>query len=361
MQVWAEHMPKGMLLKSEGFASSLYGPGTLTLAEYCAQHKIEYAERGIPVSLELFTQYAADFQRRIVPGLDTRSVSELRRDGSSFAFRLEDGAEVRAPRVVLAVGVTHFAYMPEFLSALASDRVTHASAHHDLSKFAGQNVVVLGAGSSATDIAALLHEAGARVTLVTRSPNVIFHPPPRASRPLIERLRRPWSCMGPGLLANFYERAPGIFRRLPEKTRFKIVKEFAGPAGGWFMKERFKPVRVILNHDVRGVNATSKDLTIELESKDSTTAVGELHADHLIAATGYRVDANRLTFVEPGLRKQIATQRNAPILSANFETSVSGLYVVGVGSSPFFGPVMRFVCGAKYAAAKVASHLAGYR
>jgi len=42
MHTWLEHMPKGMHLKSEGFASSLYDPGsTFTLEVYCKQKGIE--------------------------------------------------------------------------------------------------------------------------------------------------------------------------------------------------------------------------------------------------------------------------------------------------------------------------------
>jgi 2-polyprenyl-6-methoxyphenol hydroxylase-like FAD-dependent oxidoreductase len=38
MQFWREHMPEGMVLKSEGFASSLWHPhGALTLKEYCQE------------------------------------------------------------------------------------------------------------------------------------------------------------------------------------------------------------------------------------------------------------------------------------------------------------------------------------
>ena len=37
MQTWREAMPRGMFLKSEGFASSLSDPGdTFTLGHYCA-------------------------------------------------------------------------------------------------------------------------------------------------------------------------------------------------------------------------------------------------------------------------------------------------------------------------------------
>ena len=51
MQFWLGHMPKGMFLKSDGFASSLYDPGGhFTLRHYCEEHNIEYADLGTPVS-----------------------------------------------------------------------------------------------------------------------------------------------------------------------------------------------------------------------------------------------------------------------------------------------------------------------
>jgi len=49
MQFWMEHMPKGMQLKSEGFASSLYdASGHFTLRRYCAEHDLAYRDIGLP-------------------------------------------------------------------------------------------------------------------------------------------------------------------------------------------------------------------------------------------------------------------------------------------------------------------------
>src|SRR5882724_5055753 len=43
MDSWRKHMPKGMLLKSDGFASNLSDPeASFTLAHFCAQEGIEY-------------------------------------------------------------------------------------------------------------------------------------------------------------------------------------------------------------------------------------------------------------------------------------------------------------------------------
>ena len=72
MVMWRNRMPKGMRLKSEGFASSLYDPGaTFTLARYCADNDLPYADVGLPVRLETFTQYGLEFQRRFVAQVET--------------------------------------------------------------------------------------------------------------------------------------------------------------------------------------------------------------------------------------------------------------------------------------------------
>jgi cation diffusion facilitator CzcD-associated flavoprotein CzcO len=44
MDSWIAHMPKGMQLKSDGFASNISDPDDqLTLGEFCAEQGIEYS------------------------------------------------------------------------------------------------------------------------------------------------------------------------------------------------------------------------------------------------------------------------------------------------------------------------------
>ena len=53
MLSWRNHMPSGMFLKSEGFASSLYDPkGSFTLRHYCAERGLPYRDIGLPVPVE---------------------------------------------------------------------------------------------------------------------------------------------------------------------------------------------------------------------------------------------------------------------------------------------------------------------
>jgi hypothetical protein len=55
--------------------------------------------------------------------------------------------------------------------------VSHSSDHHDLSQFKGCDVIVIGAGQSALETAALLNECQAKVRLLVRRPSIIWNPP----------------------------------------------------------------------------------------------------------------------------------------------------------------------------------------
>ena len=60
-------MPRGMRLKSEGFASNLYDPKSeFTLEHYCKENGIPYAHIGLPVPLGTFIAYGREFQRRVL-------------------------------------------------------------------------------------------------------------------------------------------------------------------------------------------------------------------------------------------------------------------------------------------------------
>ena len=83
-----------------------------------------------------------------------------------------------------------------------------------------------------------------------------------------------------------------------------------------------------------------------------------IFTDHVIAATGFRVDFDRLAYIDPALRAGVARVGGSPALSAGFETSVPGLFAVGAMGAATFGPVMRFMYGAKHAAPLIARRLA---
>ena len=79
-----------------------------------------------------------------------------------------------ARRVVVAAGIRCFRTIPATLQHLGREFVTHSSDHHDLGNLRGGNVVVFGAGASAIDTAALLHEAGVQFNWSRASPLFSF-------------------------------------------------------------------------------------------------------------------------------------------------------------------------------------------
>src|SRR5277367_4159052 len=104
MDSWRDHMPKGMMLKSDGFASNIYGPNDeFTLQEFCAERGIAYHHTEVPVRLDTFSEYGMSFRERLVPELEEKSVVNIARLLQGFLLRLDSGEEIRAQRVVLAV------------------------------------------------------------------------------------------------------------------------------------------------------------------------------------------------------------------------------------------------------------------
>jgi len=359
MNFWIRHMPKGMHLKSEGFASSLYDPeSAFTLKTYCKEKGLPYADLGLPVPLEVFTAYGLEFQKRFVPELEAKTVTSLQQTADGFKVGLDNGETVSARRVVMAIGLTHFEYLPPVLANLPGAFVSHSSRHSNVDGFQGRDVAIVGAGASALDLAALLHEAGARVQVLARGTVIRFHDPPKKEKPtFFSKLRTPITGIGPGWKLFLCTNAPLIFRHMPQEFRFEKVRKILGPAPCWFTREQVVG-KVGLHVGVSIVNASVQDRRVSLQLKDLSGAEKTLTADHVIAATGYKVDLRRLTFLAPDLFSKIRSAENTPVLSSNFESSVPGLYFVGVTAANTFGPLLRFAYGAGFTSKRISGHLA---
>ena len=358
MHTWLTQMPKGMRLKSEGFASSLYDPAAaFTLASYCQSKGLPYADTGLPVPLETFTSYGLEFQQRFIPEVENKLAISIRRSNGIFEIVLADGDVVHARKVVVAVGISHFGYVPPVLSGLPEELVTHSSKHSTLDHFKGREVAIVGAGASALDLAALLHQAGANVHVIARKPVIRFHDPPDPGpRPLLQRVRFPMTGIGTGWKLFFYANAPAAFHRLPEQFRLDAVRRTLGPAPAWFIKNEVVG-KVALHLATNVARVESRGGRISLELVDAGGHAQTLSADHLIAATGYKVDLGRLTFLDSEIQDGIRTVERTPVLSGKFESSVPGLHFIGTAAANSFGPVLRFAFGAGFTARLLSRHL----
>jgi len=358
MQTWAEQMPAGMMLKSDGFASNLYDPeSAFTLGHYCAEKKLPYADVGIPVPLETFAAYGLEFQKRFVPDLEPARIVAIQRSNGGFQLKTAQGETVLARKVVVAVGITHFSYLPPFLSDLPAQYVSHSLQHHDLSVFQGKKVAVIGAGASAVDIAAILNKSGAEVSLIARRRAIAFHKPSKEPRPLLQRIAKPRSGLGPGWRSRLCTDAPLLFHTLPHQFRIPVVRKHLGPAPGWFVRDQVVD-RFPLHLGATLRSAEVENGQVRINFVNTNGGEEELAADHVIGATGFRVAISKLGFLDETIQQQIHTIEDTPVLSNKFESSVPGLYMVGIASANSFGPLTRFAYGAKFTAGRISSHLA---
>lgn len=369
MHTWRNHMPEGMWLRSEGFASNLADPsGDLTLARYCAEGGFDVGSWGVPVPLEVYSEYGEWFVDQAELPVEDVQVTRLGASPDGFELELASGERVRAKQVVVAVGLTHFRHVPTEFASLASELWSHSSSVRggisaaDASQlhpaeFAGRRVTVIGAGQSALENAALLHEHGATVEIAARTSSIAWNPPPHSlDRPLWQRIRHPVGGLCTGVGCWLYEHGPRAFHALPERTRLRLATESFGPAGAWWLHDRIEgKVPIRLGHHVRAAQARNGHVEVEFSKQGESVTV---RSDHVICATGYRVDLERLSFIDTDLADAITTVAGYPVLDQSFQSAVPGLYFVGAASAAAFGPVVRFVLGARFTARALARRLA---
>lgn len=359
MGLWRTQMPIGMFLKSEGCASNLPDPdGRYTLARFCAESGSPYGDWGVPVSLSVFTAYGLWFQRHLVPDLDERLVVSCRKEDDLFHLNLQDGTPIRARRVVVATGYCGAARMPQELVGLPEELASHSAAHRDLSKYRGRDVIVIGAGQSALESAALLHESGAAVRLVARRKALAWGELPGGQATLPGRVLRPKSPLGAGMRNWFYTRSRLPFYHLPRAVRHHEVRTALGPFGAWWLRDRVAGrVPVLLGHYLRAAACpTESRIAVHLENDERGRLT--LSADHVIAGTGYAIRPETFGFLAGELQNALRYDCHAPVLSKYFESSISGLHFIGLASALQFGPVMRFVVGAEYSVPRLVEYIA---
>lgn len=350
MSFW-ERMPKGMLLRSPWEGSHLSDPKRmLTLNAYRVASDNHLAP---PVSLERFVRYGHWFQQQAVPNVDSRNVIGLEKRSATFQLLLQDGECWNARRVIVAAGIAAFPWRPDEFASLPPAFVSHTSEHKDLSRFAGQRILVIGAGQSALESAALLRESGAEVELLVRNPMVrwLWRHPWLHSNLFAALLYSPFD-VGPAGISHLIAR-PDLYRRFPRKLQDRLSTRSIRPAGSAWLKPRLDGLPITTGCRVVSATAAHHQLITKLSDGSHRTV------DHVLLGTGYRVDISRYSFIDRNLLLSIREVHGYPCLNDGFESSVAGLHFIGAPAAWSFGPLMRFVAGTEFAARRLARRILG--
>jgi NADPH-dependent 2,4-dienoyl-CoA reductase/sulfur reductase-like enzyme len=352
MSFWRERMPVGMLMKSPWTATSFAGPDSgVTLDDY---------ERSLgttlprPLPLHQFLAYSEWFRERTRPAIDERWVERLVPRDAGFELQLADGQRIAATRVVVAAGIAPFGARPRLFDELPAERAFHSTELTDPSAYAGARVAVIGAGQSGLESAALLHEAGADVVVLVRAPAVhwlIRSKRLHALGPVAKMLYAP-SDIGPAGLSRLVA-MPMLFGRLPRSMRERLDRRALRAAGTAWLVPRLRDVAIKTGVEVSSADCNHAGIQLALSSGE------RLPVDHVVMGTGFRVDVSRYGFLPRELLGRLRCVHGYPVLSRWFESSLPGLYFLGAPAAGTFGPLLRFVAGAEFAATRLARHMRG--
>ncbi len=350
MEFWASKMPEGMLLRSPRVASNLSDPdGAFTLEAYEAASK---TSPSAPLPLDTFVEYGRWFRQQLGSILDQRTVLRVDRVQPGFRLTLQDGEEIRATHVVVATGIGPFKKKPAVFQDLSPQQAMHCYEGRGVRKFAGKKVVVIGAGQSALESAALLHEAHADVEVIAREPQVrwigqhswLHHMGPVSSMLYSSHDVGP---LGISRLVAY----PKLVSQIPLGLRDKIRVRAVRPAGARWLPERLAPVKITTGRSVSQAKSTGDEVALKLDDGS------ERRVDHVVLGTGYRVDISQYEFLPPELTSAVAQFDGYPKLASGFRSSVPGLHFIGATAARSFGPLLYFVAGTEFASRELVSHL----
>jgi len=145
---------------------------------------------------------------------------------------------------------------------------------------------------------------------------------------------------------------PQAFRQLPPVFSGPLARRSIRPAGAAWLRERLSAVAISSGVTIAPVGEDGQEVTVMLSDGS------ERRAEHLISATGYRIDIRKYGFVSEELIGAVRRVDGFPWLTSSYESSVPGLYFIGAPAARMMGPGMRFVSHSRPAAAAVARHMA---
>jgi thioredoxin reductase len=356
MDTWRSHMPLGLFLKSVPYGSAISAATRgYDIKTWTGRHGLDdYPDWSEPLSLDAFLSYADWFTDQLVPDVRDLTVTSVTPSSCGFKVEFAEEAPVQARQVIVATGVLPYAAVPDELSGLPPNLMTHSSAHRHLDQFRGRRVAVVGGGQSALQTAALLHEAGADVQVIARRPEIAWETRNAEKYGLASHIMRPRTPLCEGWACVVYN-SPGTFRMFPRHLRVHKAQTTFGPSGAWWLRDRVEGVVDILTgRRLVSAETYGSGVRVKLDGPRASS----IDADHVIAGTGFRVDLSKLPFLSEEIQAGVAKQGRCPTVNRAGESTVPGLYFAGAHTVTSLGPGVRFIAGTHHTSARLARTVA---
>jgi FAD-dependent urate hydroxylase len=349
MEFWANGMPHGMLLRSPREASTIADPrSAFTLEAYENASGIEPVKR---VPRETFVDYGRWYQKQLIHNLDRRKVAKVIKKNSVFELTLSDGAIITSRRVVVAAGVGPFKKLPKQFSNLDPSHASHCYEGRPFETL-GNRVAVIGAGQSALESAAILHELGKDVEVIARIPNLRWIGMHKRLHQLgpISKVLYSKHDVGPIGISRLVA-YPKLMYFFPMGPKDIIRARAIRSAGAPWLIPRLRDVKVTLGRSIVSAQVVGDEVQLTLDDQS------ERRVDHVLLGTGYRVDISQYRFLTPELVNDVRQLDGYPEITSGFASSVPGLHFIGATAARNLGPLMYFVTGTDFASRELAAHM----
>ena len=339
MEFWRKHMPKGMFLRS-ACDWHLDPQNVHTIEAYLATQNKTPADVE-PLSLDFYLSYVDWFQQQKHIDPLPLFIERLDDHDDHFVATTSDDEVIEAQRVVLAPGFKHFAHIPEDLKhKLPSGSFQHTAEFVDSSNARDQRYLIIGGRQSAFEWTALLLEAGAAAVHLSH----------RHASPAFAVAD--WSWVNP--LVDNMVADPNWFRGLSQAEKddvsHRLWAEGRLKIEPW-LEARLNDERVKIWPETQLENCND-DLEVTLSNG------AKFQVDHIILATGYKVDIARLPYLAAGnLLTKLETRNSFPVLDDHFETSVPGLFITSMPAGQDFGPFFGFTISVRTSARLICERL----
>ncbi|WP_420151137.1 NAD(P)-binding domain-containing protein [Spirosoma sp.] len=335
MEFWKEHMPQGMLLRSN--ANWYLDPDhKWTIDTFLRLHDPVRSPTA-PISREQYIAYVDWFRQQARIPVVPAYVERLGYDTGLFTAELANGHTIQAQNVVVATGFEHFAYYPpELVALLPAGHFQHSCDAVTMSAYRNKRVLVIGGRQSAFESAALLREAGARHVHISY----------RHDTPRFEEADWSWVETIVEQMAGQPDWFSCLSTQQQQEYRHKLWAEGRLKLEPWLEKRINQPdVSLYPRTEVVWVN----------QQPDDSLRIGlntglHLDIDALILATGYQVNVARLPFLSDSIQTALKTQNGSPLLDHQFQSSITGLYFSSFAAGQSFGPFFGFTVGVRTAA-----------
>lgn len=347
MEFWRNNMPSGMYLRSA--CDWHLDPLNVDTIESFLETQGRTSKDVEPLSLSFYHAYAGWFQKQkqIVPSptyilrLDYSETDHL------FTATTDRDNTIVARHVAVAPGFKHFTHVPlELTERLPPGRYSHTCDYVDLSRAKNRRFLIIGGRQSAYEWAALLAEAGAGMVHVSHRHEI----PAFTSSD--------WSWVNP--LMDQLAENPNWYRQLPPAEKETLAQRFWAEGRmklePW-LKARLPEDRVKAwprTELISCVQQANGALLVELSNGET------LLVDHVILATGYRVNMTQLPFLSAGnILGQMAQRNGFPVLDSHFQTSVPGLFMTSMPATQDFGPFFAFTIAVRASAKLICDAVGG--